>query len=89
MSQMYLLLLGVLGIAALTIFALTETLLAGRSGTRLRNWVHDMARAGDRHPLMLVVATRVLMPLSLVVGLYIFLRGHNAPGGGFIAGLVV
>lgn len=79
----------VLGIAALTIFALTETLLAGRSGARLRNWVHDMRRAGDRHPLMLVVATRVVLPISLVVGLYIFLRGHNAPGGGFIAGLIV
>lgn len=78
-----------LGIAALTIFALTETLLAGRSGARLRNWVHDMRRAGDRHPLMLVVATRVVLPISLVVGLYIFLRGHNAPGGGFIAGLIV
>ncbi|KGJ13212.1 monovalent cation/H+ antiporter subunit A [Paracoccus sanguinis] len=79
----------VLGIAALTIFALTETLLTGRSGARLRNWVHDMRRAGDRHPLMLVVATRVVLPISLVVGLYIFLRGHNAPGGGFIAGLIV
>ena len=29
------------------------------------------------------------LPISLVVGLYIFLRGHNAPGGGFIAGLIV
>ena len=48
-----------------------------------------MRRAGDRHPLMLVVATRVVLPISLVVGLYIFLRGHNAPGGGFIAGLIV
>ncbi|HRO14151.1 MAG TPA: monovalent cation/H+ antiporter subunit A [Paracoccus sp. (in: a-proteobacteria)] len=79
----------VLGIAALTIFALTETLLAGRSRARLRAWVHDMRRAGDRHPLMMVVATRVILPISLVVGLYIFLRGHNAPGGGFIAGLIV
>src|SRR5690606_16373196 len=25
----------------------------------------------------------------LVIGLYLFLRGHNAPGGGFIAGLVI
>jgi len=25
----------------------------------------------------------------LIVGAYIFLRGHNMPGGGFIAGLVV
>ncbi len=79
----------VLGIAALTIFALTETLLTGASGRRLRNWVHDSLRAGDRHPMMLVVVTRLILPISLVVGLYIFLRGHNQPGGGFIAGLVV
>ncbi len=79
----------VLGIAALTIFALTETLLAGTSGMRLRNWLHDSRRAGDRHPLMLVVVTRLILPVSLVVGLYIFLRGHNIPGGGFVAGLVI
>ena len=79
----------VLGIAALTIFALTETLLTGTSSRRLRNWVHDSLRAGDRHPLMLVVVTRLILPITLVVGLYIFLRGHNTPGGGFIAGLVV
>lgn len=38
---------------------------------------------------MLTVAARVLLPLSLMVGVYILLRGHNQPGGGFIAGLVV
>jgi multicomponent K+:H+ antiporter subunit A len=38
---------------------------------------------------MLVVVTRVLLPLAVLVGVYIFLRGHNEPGGGFIAGLVV
>lgn len=79
----------VLGIAALAIFALTQTLMEGKSAARLKNWVHDQARAGDRHPMMLVIATRVLLPISLIVGLYIFLRGHNQPGGGFIAGLVV
>jgi multicomponent K+:H+ antiporter subunit A len=45
--------------------------------------------AADAHPLMLVVATRLMLPLALAVGVYIFLRGHNQPGGGFIAGLVV
>ena len=29
------------------------------------------------------------MPVVLMVGFYIFLRGHNEPGGGFIAGLIV
>ncbi|PQO22890.1 monovalent cation/H+ antiporter subunit A [Rhodobacteraceae bacterium WD3A24] len=79
----------VLGIAALSIFALTEALLGGPVSRRLVNWRYDMARAGDRHPLMLVVATRALLPIALVVGVFIFLRGHNQPGGGFIAGLVV
>ncbi|MFD1911531.1 monovalent cation/H+ antiporter subunit A [Halodurantibacterium flavum] len=79
----------VLGIAALAIFALTEALLHGPASKRLLSWVPDQKRAGDRHPLMLVVATRVMMPMAVMVGVYIFLRGHNEPGGGFIAGLVV
>ncbi|MEX0970738.1 MAG: monovalent cation/H+ antiporter subunit A [Paracoccaceae bacterium] len=79
----------VLGIAALLIFALTEALLAGPVRKRLLNRKPDQPRAGDMHPMMMVVMTRVSMPLVLLVGFYIFLRGHNEPGGGFIAGLVV
>jgi multicomponent K+:H+ antiporter subunit A len=37
-------------------------------------------------PLDLLV--RLLLPLVLLVSAYLFLRGHNAPGGGFVAGLV-
>ena len=33
--------------------------------------------------------TQLLFPLSLTVSLFLFLRGHNAPGGGFIAGLAI
>src|SRR6056297_3773978 len=80
----------VLGIAALVIYALTETVLKGPGGRWLANWdAHRYAEAGDRHPLMMVVATRVMMPIALMVGAFIFLRGHNEPGGGFIAGLIV
>jgi len=79
----------VLGIAALVIFALVEGLLAGPVGRRLAERAADEARAADRHPMMMVVATRVALPIALTVGVYIFLRGHNEPGGGFIAGLVV
>ncbi len=79
----------VLGIAALLIYALTETLLSGPVRARLLNRKPDQPRAGDRHPMMMVVMTRVIMPVVLMVGFYIFLRGHNEPGGGFIAGLIV
>lgn len=79
----------VLGIAALIIYALTEALLDGPVRARLLNRKLDQARAGDVHPMMMVVLTRVLLPVVLLVGFYIFLRGHNEPGGGFISGLVV
>jgi multicomponent K+:H+ antiporter subunit A len=79
----------VLGIAAVLIYALTETLLGGPVRARLLNRTPDKPLAGDMHPTMMVVLTRVLMPVVMVVGFYIFLRGHNEPGGGFIAGLIV
>ena len=79
----------VLGIAALLIYALTETLLSGPVRARLLNRKPDQPRAGDMHPMMMVVLTRVMMPIVMLVGFYIFLRGHNEPGGGFIAGLIV
>ena len=78
----------VLGIAGLVIFALMEALLSGPAGARLRNSGYNFDRSHDRHPLMMVIATRVMMPIALMVGVYIFLRGHNQPGGGFVAGLV-
>jgi len=79
----------VLGIAALVIYAIVEVILHGPASRRLLNWVPDMPQAYDRHPLMMVVMTRLALPISLIVGVFIFLRGHNLPGGGFIAGLVV
>ncbi|KUF10601.1 monovalent cation/H+ antiporter subunit A [Pseudoponticoccus marisrubri] len=79
----------VLGIAGLAIFALMEALLSGPAGARLRNSSYDLDRSRDRHPLMMVVVTRLMLPIAIMVGVYIFLRGHNQPGGGFVAGLVV
>ena len=79
----------VLGIAGLAIYALMEALLNGPAARRLRNTDYSQDRSRDRHPLMMVIATRVMMPIALTVGVYIFLRGHNQPGGGFVAGLVV
>ena len=39
--------------------------------------------------LLLRTATRFLMPLLLLFAVFLLLRGHHEPGGGFVAGLVV
>lgn len=38
--------------------------------------------------LILRTATRYLAPLMLVFAVYLLVRGHDHPGGGFIGGLV-
>jgi len=38
--------------------------------------------------LILRTMARYLLPLSLMFSIFLFLRGHNEPGGGFVAGLV-
>jgi multicomponent K+:H+ antiporter subunit A len=78
----------VLGIAALVIFAITRAILSSPVRARLLNREPAEPQSGDRHPLMMVVVTRMMMPVALTVAVYIFLRGHNLPGGGFIAGLI-
>jgi multicomponent K+:H+ antiporter subunit A len=40
-------------------------------------------------PLMLQLASRMVLPFAVLISLHLFLRGHNQPGGGFIAGLVL
>ncbi|AOZ11233.1 MULTISPECIES: monovalent cation/H+ antiporter subunit A [Pseudomonas] len=35
------------------------------------------------------VLVRLLLPIAFVVSMYLFMRGHNQPGGGFVAGLVM
>lgn len=41
--------------------------------------------AGSR---ILSIAARLLMPLLLMFSVFLLFRGHNAPGGGFVGGLV-
>ena len=75
--------ISVLAIAGLGIYALVDAfglgqLFPGRTDHQDEN----------AHPLMLSVISQLLLPLAMLVSVFLFLRGHNAPGGGFIAGLV-
>jgi multicomponent Na+:H+ antiporter subunit B len=38
--------------------------------------------------LILSTATRYILPLLLLFSIFLLLRGHNEPGGGFVGGLV-
>jgi len=74
----------VLALAGLGIYAMLERLdLTGPEVDRRgRPWSPDV------HPAIMASLTRILLPLALLVAVFILLRGHNLPGGGFIAGLV-
>lgn len=74
----------VLGIAAIGVLALMDAFRAARPAAdpEGRPW------SAAAYPVLLGVVARWTLPFALVVSVYIFLRGHNEPGGGFIAGLV-
>ncbi|MCU4676783.1 monovalent cation/H+ antiporter subunit A [Catenovulum sp. 2E275] len=74
----------VLGIAALGIYKVLVNLPLFMPATdgEGRKW------AKEKYPLLLATISQTLLPLALLVSAFIFLRGHNLPGGGFIAGLI-
>lgn len=73
----------VLGIAAIGTLCLMDGMRA--HGTIM---TQGLTYRFNPSPLMLRITASWILPIALVVSLYIFLRGHNLPGGGFIAGLI-
>ncbi|KFN52020.1 hypothetical protein N790_13060 [Arenimonas malthae CC-JY-1] len=70
----------VFGIAGLVVHALLRR-------ARMRP---ERVVPGPADPLLIPnLVARLLLPLAMAVSVYLFLRGHNLPGGGFIAGLVL
>ncbi|MGY1490416.1 monovalent cation/H+ antiporter subunit A [Methylobacillus pratensis] len=74
----------VLALAGLGIYAMLDQLklLSPKQDAEGRPW------NPDTHPLILATFSRILLPLAMLVAVFILLRGHNLPGGGFIAGLI-
>ncbi len=73
----------VLGIAGIGALCLMDGMRA--HGTTM---TQGLSYRFNPSPLMLRISASWILPIALVVSLYIFLRGHNLPGGGFIAGLI-
>lgn len=58
--------------------------------SRMRVWIRAGATlAPGRRSVIFEVVTRLLFHLMILFAVYLLFSGHNAPGGGFAAGLVV
>ncbi|EHU1306058.1 MULTISPECIES: monovalent cation/H+ antiporter subunit A [Acinetobacter] len=73
----------VLGIAAIGALCLMDGMRV--HGTTM---TQGLTYRFNPSPLMFRITASWVLPLALVVSVYIFMRGHNYPGGGFIAGLI-
>ena len=79
--------LGEISVLAITSIAVVA-LLKGLSLPRARVDSKGRAWSPEVYPMVLGQLARLILPLALLVSVFIFLRGHNEPGGGFIAGLI-
>ncbi len=94
----------VLGIVALTVFALLRRFRPAPESVLLPNQqrVQDAADGLEEkhvtnpaailpagYMMLPAVLVRLLLPLATLVSLFFLLRGHNAPGGGFVGGLIL
>ncbi|HEY6403508.1 MAG TPA: Na+/H+ antiporter subunit B, partial [Blastocatellia bacterium] len=79
----------VLSVAAIGVFALLRLRLGGVvGGAGFRRPANFRESEKPVRPLILSTTARLLMPLMLLFSVFLLLRGHNQPGGGFIGGLV-
>lgn len=66
---------------------------SAQAGGPVRRHSEFLAGTSTLHPLrrsvIFEIATRLLFPTMVVVAVFLLFSGHNAPGGGFAAGLVV
>ena len=88
----------VLAIVALTVYALLRRFRPAADSVGLpeqqrldsdpANRQTPAEQANSGYLLVAGIYLRLLLPFMGVIAVYFFMRGHNLPGGGFVAGLV-
>lgn len=93
--------IAVLGVVALTVFSLLRRFRPasesiGKPQQQLAQNAFDQDRPerspGDTIAAYLLVPSQImqwLFPVIIVVAVYLFMRGHDLPGGGFVGGLTM
>ena len=93
----------VLGVVGLTVYALLrrfrpapesiglptqQQVVPADLATDLVN-AQTAADTAQGYLMVPAVLARTVLPIATLIAVYIFMRGHNEPGGGFVAGLVL
>ena len=93
--------ISVLGAVALSVYALLRRFRPAPDSIGMPDQQRDQDAFDDHHPerkrgdslagtlLVPAVLVRFLMPVMSLVAVFLLLRGHDAPGGGFVAGLAL
>jgi len=86
----------VLAVVALTVYALLRRFRPAPESIALPvQQLRDVAPLPDSaltlpagYLMLPAVLVRLLLPMAMLISLFFLLRGHNAPGGGFVGGLI-
>jgi multicomponent K+:H+ antiporter subunit A len=82
--------ISVLGVVAVAVFALLRRFRPARESVAPppQQKEHDKAEAAEDLYVPAVIM-RLLFPAILMLAVYLLMRGHNLPGGGFVAGITL
>ena len=82
--------IAVLGVVGLAVFALLRRFRPAPESTEPPPQQKEQSAAGAAEDLLVpAIIMRLMFPAMALLAVYLLLRGHNLPGGGFVAGLTL